>query len=1563
MAQYFEVLSTNENSTDSQRQFFSGQENAVRYILADEGHQQFAAGQQVMVLNHSGGSQQLQGVVIDQRPLSNRIYHQTNSNQTQFVSEVGNMNNQQIFYMETNSQPEQSSQAVIEHTSIQVPRSNSQPQPIVLNHQLGSSNATPAPNRQVIPGAPQQRPVLHIRPPLRAEHGISLQRGPGGIIRQSVRPPDQSTPIKKTMGAIGAGSIQMRLKTSSVLQRQQIQQQQVSSSPPPLSQMPNKISQTLSKYQQQKQLMHQKQQQQQQQELQQRLHQGPIRRVMIGQQGIGTSSSTQQGLARVLGSEFNQQKVQEDELDDHDPSMNQTPGQMVSFKKMLEQRQQIGKNPILARLPSQIKITTSATTATNNQPNDPPQSCLITQTIEQVVQHGGNQDNQQVIIANQQQQTSVGGPSVNQPNAPVINMAAAQLQAQKKPRSSPKPKSLLNMPRPGGGGGGGRKGGKVAAQALSNFGPRSAVPQQPGPGPRFAMNQRNFTNNSQPMPGIPPQQPSMSQQPPHHNPSTSLPQQQQQPPVQPQSTQNGSQLPQNLPMQMKPSQMNYVIKPPTPDRPRQQNPLPSYIPSSQIQQIIGMFQENVPIPEEYSDSIRMLVLLENGEQRLITFTLPKEACTIQEILEQVSVPFTPETNIQVTEANTNGINYIVTVGNVQNFFSGNASSNEQQQQKSQQSQKAEAPEVQGDKSALSVQPNKPNPPFNQLNQSPIAPTPLVEPKPPTPEPPRYIPGKLAVCSYCGYSSEDFNKCSRCIRKLPDNVKTLDAPFKSRERGGSLDVNHKPAMSTMKTNNLPNVAASGITNLLKGDPVPKTASPLKKKVTKPKLVEPESFVISSDEEGDEKAPVRSVSEQLLTKLGSSISISPVTKEPSLNDIKKHVRKISMEPLKNYKVSIKCRTVRIGSYRFTPIGDVVLDSKCLILKAPVLNNKSEIKTIRIDRGDMVKVLVSYTEEMPVIFYYLNVGAAPLIRDMLNLKKQDNIYFDPVDEKEECYKRITLLPDDDLREYRVLINHLYGIGPNNIMEELNEKEANEILLKACPNPNPISLGSTSEVKEILMYPKEGQGRLSISTEDYACLAVDQFLNDIIIDFYLKYLWENMDPEQAKKVHIFSTFFYKRLTTKPGKAHKLKSHPYELDANLTAAEKRHLRVKNWTKKVNLFEKDYVIIPINENSHWFLAIVCFPGLSGPQTFDGKPYNPDPVMKKSKNSKKGVKKEKPIPCDDPMLSDKDEADSEDSDMESDESEESSAAALAAAVAAPAVVTPLTPPVSVSSPAKSGKGTPRQPIKQPCILIFDSLAGPSRARVVATLRDYLTCEFKTKMESERVFNRDVIKGSHCKVPQQNNFTDCGLYVLQYVEQFFKDPIKDYNIPIKGIDKWFEEIEVTKKREDLANLIKDLMEESGADVKVLPDIMLPTYKGKLIDRPSVAEQHNEEDDHAADDDMFTDIEDSELTDTSLAQENGTTKLSESSKMDEESESGDENSPDDSYVTSPVKPSDSSVGESGDIATTPSGSLKPTLSEFPRQTTDKDTLNYLKSKRIVKNKMCGAEGLPAFKRSKSD
>ncbi len=50
--------------------------------------------------------------------------------------------------------------------------------------------------------------------------------------------------------------------------------------------------------------------------------------------------------------------------------------------------------------------------------------------------------------------------------------------------------------------------------------------------------------------------------------------------------------------------------------------------------------------------------------------------------------------------------------------------------------------------------------------------------------------------------------------------------------------------------------------------------------------------------------------------------------------------------------------------------------------------------------------------------------------------------------------------------------------------------------------------------------------------------------------------------------------------------------------------------------------------------------------------------------------------------------------------------------------------------------------------------------------YLEVEWEVKKGSKRSFAKDVMKGSSPRVPQQDNFSDCGVYVLQYVESFFE-----------------------------------------------------------------------------------------------------------------------------------------------------------------------------------------------------
>lgn len=55
----------------------------------------------------------------------------------------------------------------------------------------------------------------------------------------------------------------------------------------------------------------------------------------------------------------------------------------------------------------------------------------------------------------------------------------------------------------------------------------------------------------------------------------------------------------------------------------------------------------------------------------------------------------------------------------------------------------------------------------------------------------------------------------------------------------------------------------------------------------------------------------------------------------------------------------------------------------------------------------------------------------------------------------------------------------------------------------------------------------------------------------------------------------------------------------------------------MDIFEKDFIIIPINEHSHWFLAIVCFPGLKGPVTVkDNRPVKLSPRRVQPQSAKK-----------------------------------------------------------------------------------------------------------------------------------------------------------------------------------------------------------------------------------------------------------------------------------------------------------------------------------------------------------
>ncbi|MCL4127865.1 UNVERIFIED_CONTAM: hypothetical protein GTU68_052310 [Idotea baltica] len=69
----------------------------------------------------------------------------------------------------------------------------------------------------------------------------------------------------------------------------------------------------------------------------------------------------------------------------------------------------------------------------------------------------------------------------------------------------------------------------------------------------------------------------------------------------------------------------------------------------------------------------------------------------------------------------------------------------------------------------------------------------------------------------------------------------------------------------------------------------------------------------------------------------------------------------------------------------------------------------------------------------------------------------------------------------------------------------------------------------------------------------------------------------------------------------------------------------------------------------------------------------------------------------------------------------------------------------------------------------------------------------------------MKGACPKVPRQMNFSDCGLFTLQFAQLFFRQPLKDFRFPIRTLGHWFTQDVVRCKRESIAKLIRSLMDQ--------------------------------------------------------------------------------------------------------------------------------------------------------------
>lgn len=266
---------------------------------------------------------------------------------------------------------------------------------------------------------------------------------------------------------------------------------------------------------------------------------------------------------------------------------------------------------------------------------------------------------------------------------------------------------------------------------------------------------------------------------------------------------------------------------------------------------------------------------------------------------------------------------------------------------------------------------------------------------------------------------------------------------------------------------------------------------------------------------------------------------------------------------------------------------------------------------------------------------------------------------------------------------------------------------------------------IKVKIAYPsRTDPDAVEILPADVKRLDPMEFLNDTVIDFYIKYIQrdEFLSLEGRQRFHFFNSFFYKKLSEVVSSQRKKGGADFS-------------KLRKWTKGTNIFEKEYLFVPIHDKLHWSLAIICFPG-----------------------------------CD-----------------------------------------------------KGGRS-------ERCIIHLDSMThGHDSQRVFRLLKSYLVAEWKHSVEAGdfeadecphtlQSLKNDDIPCKKVPAPLQDNESDCGLFLLHYIQKFVEHAPKaikpsdlDGNWEVLGVfgREWFHSTEASSLRTSIQEQLIRLFEKEQLD----------------------------------------------------------------------------------------------------------------------------------------------------------
>lgn len=110
-----------------------------------------------------------------------------------------------------------------------------------------------------------------------------------------------------------------------------------------------------------------------------------------------------------------------------------------------------------------------------------------------------------------------------------------------------------------------------------------------------------------------------------------------------------------------------------------------------------------------------------------------------------------------------------------------------------------------------------------------------------------------------------------------------------------------------------------------------------------------------------------------------------------------------------------------------------------------------------------------------------------------------------------------------------------------------------------------------------------ISMMKNDFNRLIQNEMLSDNNVQYMLHKIYFSLENDKQNSVFIYDTLFYSQL---------MNNDANKLNYNL---------VKKWTKRIDLFEKDLIFVPINQAKHW--SLLCIIGLKNVKWIDSHPAN------------------------------------------------------------------------------------------------------------------------------------------------------------------------------------------------------------------------------------------------------------------------------------------------------------------------------------------------------------------------